>query len=64
MRTTGTVILGAYILACLAAMVFGPLIILHGYRAWWLDLFYATAVCAFIGGSIGHYRAARRNKKF
>jgi hypothetical protein len=41
----------------------GPLILLHGYRAWWLDVFYAVLVSAAIGGSISRYRMVRRNRK-
>ena len=43
---------------CLAL---GPLVILHGYRAWWLDIFYAVIAIATIGGIISHYRTARQN---
>ena len=63
MRNTGTIILGAYMLVLLAALVFGPLIILHGYRAWWLVTFYAVAASAAIGGSISRYRIVRRSRK-
>jgi hypothetical protein len=54
-RSAGTIILSAYIAVLLAALFFGPLIILHGYRAWWLVTFYAVAVCAYVGGSISRY---------
>ena len=42
MSTIKTKILGAYITAILAAFVWGPLIALHGYRQWWLVMFYAA----------------------
>lgn len=61
MRKAGTVILGAYIAVLLAALLLGPLVILHGYRAWWLDIFYAVIAIATIGGIISHYRTARQN---
>lgn len=62
-RATGTIILSAYIAAIMVALVFGPLIVLHGYRAWWLDTFYALAATATIGGIISHYRTGGRKKK-
>jgi uncharacterized membrane protein len=62
-RNTGTIILNAYIAVLLAALVLGPLVILHGYRAWWLVTFYALAGIGYIGGSISRYRMGRRNRK-
>ena len=59
----GKTILGAYILVLLAALALGPLIVLHGYRAWWLVTFYAVIACAYIGGSISRYRTVRQNRK-
>jgi hypothetical protein len=49
-------IFGAYVTVCTAAMILGPLILLHGYRAWWLDVAYAVLACAAIGGNISHFR--------
>lgn len=63
MRTTGTVILSAYIAVIMAALLLGPLILLHGYRQWWLVTFYAGAVIASIGGGISHYGMVRRARK-
>ena len=63
MRITGTIIASAYIAVILAALVLGPLIILHGYHAWWLVTFYAVVAIAIIGGSISRYRMVRRNRK-
>ena len=62
MRTTGTIIASAYIAVILAALVLGPLVILHGYRAWWLVTFYAGAAIAILGGIISRHRilAAQR----
>ena len=62
-RTTGTIIASAYIAVILAALVLGPLIILHGYRAWWLVTFYAGAAIAITGGIISRSRIVRRNRK-
>jgi len=62
-RTTGTIILSAYIAAIVAALFLGPLILLHGYREWWLVTFDAVAASAFIGGSISRYGTGRRNRK-
>ena len=62
-RTTGTIIAGAYIAVILAALVLGPLVVLHGYRAWWLVVFYAGAAIAISGGIISHSRFVRRNRE-
>jgi hypothetical protein len=51
----------AYIAVFLAVLVWGPLIALHGYRQWWVVLFYAVIAVATIGGLIGHHRIAGRN---
>jgi len=58
-----TLVLGAYITAIVAAFLWGPLITLHGYRQWWVLLFYGTFATAVIAGSISHYRIARRKRK-
>ncbi|WP_300606765.1 hypothetical protein [Trebonia sp.] len=63
MRTTGTIILNAYIAVILAALVWGPLIVLHGYREWWLVTFYAVVAVGTIAGIISHYRVALRSSK-
>ena len=63
MRTTGTIIASAYIAVILAALVLGPLIILHGYRAWWLVTFYAGAAIAITGGIISRHRIVRRKQE-
>ena len=55
MRTAGTIILTAYIAIIMVALFLGPLILLHGYREWWLVTFDVVFACAFIGGSIRHY---------
>jgi hypothetical protein len=54
-------IFAAYITVCTAALVLGPLILLHGYRAWWLDTGYGALAIGAIGGNISHFRTARRN---
>ena len=63
MRTTGTIIAGAYIAVILAALVLGPLVLLHGYRAWWLVIFYAGTAVAIIGGIISRSRGGGRAAK-
>ena len=62
-KTTGTIILGAYIAVIMVALFLGPLILLHGYREWWLVTFDVLFACAFIGGSIRHYSVVGRNTK-
>ena len=54
-------IFAAYMTVCIVGLIFGPLIVLHGYRVWWLDAFDAALVFAVIGGNISHYRAAGRS---
>lgn len=61
--TIKTRILGAYITAILAVFLWGPLIALHGYRQWFVVMFYAVFASAIIAGSISHYRIVRRNRK-
>jgi len=61
--TTQSVIVSTYIVIILVAIVLGPLIVLRGYRTWWVALFYAIFIGAAIAGSIGHYRTARRDKE-
>ena len=63
MSTTKTVILRAYIVAIVAAAVLGPLVLLHAYRQWWADLFYAVFASAIVAGSISHCRIVRRDRK-
>ena len=62
MRSAGTIILNAYIAVILVVLVWGPLIVLHGYRAWWLVTFYAVVAVATIGGIFSHYRVGQRSK--
>jgi len=61
MKIIRAIIFGAYMAVCLIALVLGPLIVLHGYRAWWLDTFYAVLACAVIGGNISHFRSGQQN---
>jgi hypothetical protein len=60
---TGTIIASAYITVILAALVLGPLVLLHGYRAWWLVIFYAGTAIAITGGIISHGRGGGRAVK-
>ena len=59
----GRIFLDAYIAVLLAALLLGPLIVLHSYRTWWLDIFCTMMAGGYIGGSIAHYSMVRRNKK-
>ncbi len=63
MRTAGTIIASAYIAVILAALLLGPLVLLHGYRAWWLVIFYAGMAIAIIGGIISRGRGGGRAVK-
>jgi predicted MFS family arabinose efflux permease len=48
-----------YTLAIVAALIWVPLVTLHGYRQWWAVIFYAVAACAAIAGAIVHYMQHR-----
>lgn len=61
MRTVRTIIFSAYMTVCVVALILGPLVVLHGYRAWWVDTFYAVLACAVIGGNVSHHRSAQRS---
>lgn len=61
MRIIRKTIFGAYMAVCLAALILGPLVLLHGYRAWWLDIGFGVLAVAAIGGNVAHYRVAPRN---
>jgi cytochrome c biogenesis protein ResB len=61
-KNAGNVILSAYIAVLMAALILGPLVILKGYRAWWLVVFYAVLFVATIGGTIGHFSHPQRNE--
>ena len=60
---TQNVVIGAYITAIVAVFLVYPLIVMHGYRQWWVVLFYAVFAGAAIGGSISRYRIVRRSRK-
>jgi hypothetical protein len=60
-RIIRATIFSAYMTVCVVALILGPLIVLHGYRAWWLDVADGVLACAVVGGNIAHYRTARRN---
>jgi Cu/Ag efflux pump CusA len=57
------IFMSAYFAACMAAVVYVPLFVLHGYRHWWLDALYALMAVTAAAGSISHYRTERRNRK-
>ncbi len=63
MSTIKNFILGGYIAAILAVIIWLPLIALHGYRQWWVVIFYAGFFGAVIAGTISHYRIVGRNRK-
>ena len=63
MSTARTIISSAYIAVILAAIIWAPLIALHGYRSWFVVVFYAGVAGAVIAGNISHYRIARRDRK-
>jgi hypothetical protein len=57
------IFMSAYFAACMAAVVYVPVFVLHGYRYWWLIALYALLAVTAAAGSISHYRAERRNRK-
>ena len=57
------IFISVYFAACLAALVWVPLVIMHGYRQWWLVTLYALMAVTAAAGSINHYRIGRRNRK-
>ena len=57
------IFMSAYFAVCMAAVVYLPLFVLHGYRHWWLDALYAIMAVTAAAGSISHYRTERRNRK-
>jgi hypothetical protein len=59
-RNAGQVLIGLYIVVVLVLFIWLPLIRLHGYRIWWVDLFYGTFAVGIVGGVISHYRAVRQ----
>jgi hypothetical protein len=60
-KTTGNIIMNAYAALILAVLVLGPLILMHGYRQLWVDIFYGAAAVGTVGGIVNHYRVARRS---
>ena len=58
-----TIFMTAYFAASLAAVILYPLIVMHGYRQWWLVTLYALMAVTALAGSINHYRNGRRNRK-
>jgi hypothetical protein len=57
------IVLSAYFATWLAAFIVGPLVLMHGYRQWWLVTLYALLAVAAAAGSISHYRTERRSRK-
>ena len=43
-----------YFLVLGVLIVYGSLILLHGYRQWWVVTFFALAAVGVLGGSIMH----------
>jgi hypothetical protein len=58
-RKVGKIIKDVYMAVILVGLIWYPLIGKHGYRAWWLDVFFAVLAIASIGGLISHYRTPR-----
>ena len=56
-------IMNIYFAACVAAVYYVPLFLLHGYRYWWPIAMYATLVIITAAGAISHYRNDRRNRE-
>jgi hypothetical protein len=63
MGSIKNVFLSVYFAAWLAAFVWVPLAVMHGYRQWWLVALYALLAVTAAAGSISHYRTERRNRK-
>ena len=61
MRIIRAAIFSVYFTIWLVALILGPLVVLHGYRAWWLDIAFGVLGIAVIGGNIAHYRGSGRN---
>jgi hypothetical protein len=59
-RGPGQVLIGLYIAVVLVLFIWLPLIRLHGYRIWWVDLFYGSFAVGVVGGVIG--RRSRRQE--
>lgn len=57
------IFISVYFAACLAAFTWVPLVMMHGYRQWWLVTLYALMAVTAAAGSINHYRIGRRNRK-
>ncbi len=62
MRAIGTIITGVYVTVILAALILGPLVLLHGYRVWWVVTVYAVLAVGSIGGIISHYVGGPQHK--
>jgi hypothetical protein len=62
-RSTGQIITGIYIAVIVALIIWFPLITLHGYRVWWVDVFYGTFALSVVSGSISHYLTARQHQR-
>jgi hypothetical protein len=62
MKVVNTALAGAYITVILAALILGPLYLLHGYRQWWVVTFYAILIAGSLGGIISHAVGGQRHK--
>lgn len=62
MKIINTFIAGLYITIILAALILGPLVLLHGYRQWWVVTFYAILIVGSVGGIIDHAVTGQRHK--
>lgn len=48
-----------YILVLGVLIVYGSLILLHGYRHWWVLTFFILAAVGILGGSVKHRMGGR-----
>jgi hypothetical protein len=58
-RSIGQIIMGLYITFIMVLFIWLPMIKLHGYRQWWVDLFYGSFAFGVVGGSVSRYRMVR-----
>jgi Na+/H+-dicarboxylate symporter len=61
MKTAGTILMNAWAALIVAVLVLGPLVLMHGYRQWWVVIFYAVGFAGTIGGIFANYYMAGRN---
>jgi hypothetical protein len=60
---TKNIITSTYIWVILLAFVYGPLVALHGWREWWVLVFYGVVTAGVVGGFLSHYGNVGRTSK-